>query len=445
MRRVDTCDATRDKVAFRDETAMSLPTREIDKMRRVVVTGVGGICAVGNNAAQIWEAISTGRSGIGAITRFDAEGFETRFAGEVNEFDPAATIGRKESRRMDRYTQLSVTAAREAVAQSGLEIPSEAARVGVLVGTGMGGMETFEAGVETLLTSGPRRISPFFVPMMLPNMASGTVSIDLGAKGPNFGTVSACASSAHAIGEATLMIRNDIADAMVAGGGEAAVTRMGISGFNAMGALSTRNDDPGSASRPFDRDRDGFVLAEGAAVLILEKREHAIARGATILAEVVGYGATDDANHMVQPAPGGEGAARAMSIALDDAGLAQTGIDYINAHGTSTQLNEKLETMAVQRVFGERAGNVPISSTKSMTGHLLGAAGSLEALITIAAMHANLLPPTINQYTQDPECPLDTIQNVARGAEIRYAMTNSMGFGGHNVSLILARADQRAS
>lgn len=415
------------------------------RVRRVVVTGVGGICPVGNNAGEIWDAISTGRSGIGEITRFDAAGFETRFAGEVKGFDPAATIGRKESRRMDRYTQLSVVAAREAVSQSSLDIPAVATRVGVLVGTGMGGMETFEAGVETLLTRGPRRISPFFVPMMLPNMASGTVSIVLGAKGPNFGTVSACASSAHAIGEATLMIRNDIADAMIAGGGEAAVTRMGIAGFNAMGALSTRNDDPEAASRPFDLERDGFVLAEGAAVLVLEEREHALGRGATILAEVVGYGTTDDANHMVQPAPGGEGAARAMTIALDDAGLAQTEIDYVNAHGTSTQLNEKLETMAVQRVFGERASSVPLSSTKSMTGHLLGAAGSLEALITIAAMHASLLPPTINQRSPDPECALDTIPNTARVAEIRHAMTNSMGFGGHNVSLILAGVGQGAS
>jgi 3-oxoacyl-[acyl-carrier-protein] synthase II len=271
------------------------------------------------------------------------------------------------------------------------------------------------------------------------------VSIDIGAKGPNFATVSACASSAHALGEAAVMIRNGYADVMVAGGGEAAVTRMGIGGFNAMGALSTRNDDPEGASRPFDLGRDGFVLAEGAAVLVLEAREHALARGAEILAEIIGYGTTDDANHMVQPAPGGEGAARAMTIALADAGIDATRVDYINAHGTSTQLNEKLETQAVQRVFGERAGSVPISSTKSMTGHLLGAAGSLEALITVKAMHARILPPTINQVDSDPECPLDTVPNTARPGEIRYAMSNSMGFGGHNVSLIIARPDQRAS
>jgi 3-oxoacyl-[acyl-carrier-protein] synthase II len=411
-----------------------------DRARRVVVTGMGGLCAVGNNAADIWTAIAAGASGIGPITRFDAEGFETRFAGEVKGFDASSVLGRKESRRMDRYTQLAVAASREAVAQSGLDIPAEATRVGVLVGTGMGGMETFEAGTETLLTQGPKRISPFFVPMMLPNMASGTVSIEVGAKGPNFGTVSACASSAHAIGEAALMIRDGRADAMIAGGGEAAVTRMGIAGFNAMGALSTRNDDPEAASRPFDLERDGFVLAEGAAVLVLEARDHALTRGATILAEILGYGTTDDANHMVQPAPGGEGAARAMNLALADAGISADQIDYINAHGTSTQLNEKLETQAVQRVFGDRAGTVPISSTKSMTGHLLGAAGSLEALITISAMEAGLLPPTINQVTPDPDCALDTIPNVARPGTITRAMSNSMGFGGHNVSLILGAA-----
>jgi 3-oxoacyl-[acyl-carrier-protein] synthase II len=409
--------------------------------RRVVVTGMGGLCSVGNNAIEIWDAIAAGQSGIGPITRFDAEGFTTRFAGEVKGFDPAEVLGRKESRRMDRYTQLSVAAAREAVAQSGLDVPSEATRVGVLIGTGMGGMETFEAGTETLLTSGPKRISPFFVPMLLPNMASGTVSIEIGAKGPNFGTVSACASSAHAIGEGALMIRDGRADAMIVGGGEAAVTRMGIAGFNAMGALSTRNDDPQAASRPFDLDRDGFVLAEGAAVLVMEEREHALARGATILAEVMGYGTTDDANHMVQPAPGGEGAAQAMKLALEDAGITPDQVDYINAHGTSTQLNEKLETQAVQQVFGEQAGSIPISSTKSMTGHLLGAAGSLEALITIAAMAAEMLPPTINQVTPDPECRLDTIPNVARPGHIDVAMSNSMGFGGHNVSLILGAPD----
>ena len=420
-------------------------TPEPSSRRRVVVTGSGAICPVGNTVAEVWSAIAAGRTGIAPITRFDTDGFETRFAGEVKGFDPAASLGRKESRRMDRFTQLSVTATREAVAAARLDIASDPNRIGVIVGTGMGGMETFEDGIETMLTSGPKRVSPFFVPMMLPNMAAGIVSIDIGAKGPNFATVSACASSAHAIGEATMMIRNGYADVILAGGGEAPVTRMGVCGFNAMGALSRRNDEPERASRPFDAGRDGFVLGEGAAVLVLEDRERAIARGAPILAEVIGYGTTDDANHMVQPAPGGEGAARAMTIALADAGVDATKVDYINAHGTSTQLNEKLETQAVKRVFAERATTMPISSTKSMTGHLLGAAGSLESVIVIEAMRANLMPPTINQDEPDPECNLDTIPNKARPGQTKIAMSNSMGFGGHNVSLVFADAGHARS
>jgi 3-oxoacyl-[acyl-carrier-protein] synthase II len=413
--------------------------------RRVVVTGMGAICAIGNDVPAVWEAAVAGRSGIAPITRFDADGFETRFAGEVKGFDPAEAIGRKESRRMDRFSQLAIVAAREAVAQSGVDIAADPTRVGVLIGTGMGGMETFESGTETMLGSGPKRVSPFFVPMMLGNMASGNVSIDIGAKGPNYAPVSACAASGHAIGEGTLMIRRGLADAMVVGGGEAPVTRMGIAGFNAMGALSRRNDDPARASRPFDAGRDGFVLAEGAAVLMLEERERALARGATILAEVIGYATTDDANHMVQPGPGGEGAARAMSLALADAGVEPADIGYINAHGTSTQLNEKLETEAIKRAFGDRAYHVPISSTKSMTGHLLGAAGALEAVFTVQALRTGILPPTINQEEPDPDCDLDYIANEARECDIRFAMTNSMGFGGHNVSLILAAASSGAS
>lgn len=410
--------------------------------RRVVITGVGAICAVGNTVPAIWDSIRHGRSGIGPITRFDAEGFETRFAGEVKEFDPATAIGRKDSRRMDRYTQLSVVAAREAVTQSGLDVAAESTRVGVLIGTGMGGMETFESGMDTMLTAGPRRVTPFFVPMYLANMASGTVSIDIGAKGPNVAPVSACASSGHAIGEAALMIRAGRADVMLAGGGEAPVTRMGVAGFNAMGAMSTRNDHPAGASRPFDAGRDGFVLAEGAAVLVLEERAHALQRGAVILGEVLGYGATDDANHMVQPGPGGEGIARAMQIALADAGVEPTEIQYINAHGTSTQLNEKLETQGVKRVFGDAAYDVPISSTKSMTGHLLGAAGSLEAAIVLESMRDGVVPPTINQETPDPECDLDVIPNEARTLQVDVAISNSMGFGGHNVSLIFGCSDR---
>jgi len=408
--------------------------------RRVVVTGMGAICAVGNDVPAVWDAIKSGRSGIAPITRFDGTGYETTFAGEVKGFDPAATLGRKEHRRLDRYSQLAIVAAREAVAQAGIDIAADPTRVGVMIGSAMGGMETLEAGVETVVTQGPKRVSPFFMPMMLPNMASGNVAIDLGAKGPNFAAVSACASSAHAIGESLQMIRDGRADVIVAGGSEAPITRMGVAGFNAMGALSTRNDDPAGASRPFDAGRDGFVLAEGAAVIVMEELQHALDRGATILGEVRGYATTDDANHMVQPGPGGEGIARAMALALADAGLAPTDIQYINAHGTSTQLNEKLETEGLKKAFGDHAYQIPLSSTKSMTGHLLGTAGSLEAVITLCAMRDGILPPTINQVTPDPDCDLDCIPNVARAVQATVAMSNSMGFGGHNVSLIFGAA-----
>lgn len=421
-------------VSYPERTDLPQATR-----RRVVVTGMGALCAIGNDVESVWSAAIAGQSGIATITRFDAEGFETRFAGEVKDFDAANAVGRKESRRMDRYSQLSIVAARQAVEHSGLDIAANPTRVGTLIATGLGGVETFEAGTETMLTSGPRRVSPFFMPMMLANMASGNVSIDLGTKGPNFAPVSACAASGHAIGEGALMIRHGLAEAMVVGGGEAPITRMGVAGFSAMGALSTRNDDPMGASRPFDKGRDGFVLAEGAAVLVLEEREHALARGATILAEVVGYGTTDDANHMVQPGPGGEGAARAMTLAMEDAGLVPVNIGYINAHGTSTPLNEKLETEGIKRAFGEQAYQVPISSTKSMTGHLLGAAGALEAMFSVKVLQTGVLPPTINQEERDPDCDLDYVPNAAREADVSVVMSNSMGFGGHNVSLILAR------
>ncbi len=416
-------------------------TDAINSSRRVVVTGIGGLCAIGNSIPDIWQAAIAGKSGIAPITRFDATGYGTTIAGEVKGFDAAVEVGKKDARRLDRYSQMAIVASRQAVAQSGLGVAAEAERVGVLIGTGMGGMETFEAGTESLLNGGPRRVSPFFVPMMLANMASGNVAIDLGAKGPNFAPVSACAASAHAIGEGLQMIRNGLADAIIAGGAEAPITRMGVAGFGAMGALSTRNDDPKGASRPFDAGRDGFVLAEGAASLVLESLEHALARGATILGEVIGYGITDDANHMVQPAPGGEGAARAMRLAMKDAGVQPDAIGYINAHGTSTPMNEKLETAGIKSAFGSAAYRVPISSTKSMTGHLLGAAGALEAAITLQALHFSVLPPTINQTDADPECDLDYVPNSARNVDISIAMSNSMGFGGHNVSLIFARAE----
>ncbi len=407
--------------------------------RRVVVTGLGTICPVGLDTDQSWTSVISGCSGIDPITRFDAEGYETTFAGEVKGFDAAEYLGKKESRRLDRFSQFAVVAAKEAMAQSGLVIDdANADRVGVLIGSAMGGMETIDQGSETILTAGPRRLNPFFVPMMLANMASGTVSIALGATGPNMATVSACASSAHAIGEGAAMIRDGRADVVVAGGTEAPISRLGVAGFNAMGALSRRNDDPKGASRPFDAGRDGFVLAEGAAVLILESEDHALRRGATALAEVAGYGSTDDAHHMVQPAPGGRGALAAMRVAMDDAGVSPGQIGYINAHGTSTQLNEKLETAAIKGAFGDAAAQVAISSTKSMTGHLLGAAGSLEAVFCVRALREGILPPTINQTDHDPDCDLDYIPNTARNATIRYALTNSLGFGGHNVALILA-------
>jgi 3-oxoacyl-[acyl-carrier-protein] synthase II len=407
--------------------------------RRVVVTGIGVVCPVGLDRGSTWESLAAGCSGVRPIERFDASALQTRIAGQVVGFDPVATMGRKEARRADRYTQLAVVAAQEALSQSGLPIDeSNADRVGALIGSGMGGIETLEAGAKTLLEQGAGRISPFFMPMFLPNMASGVVALTVGARGPNYAPVSACASSAHALGEAAMMIRRGWADAMLAGGSEAAVTPLSIAGFNAMGALSTRNDDPPAASRPFDGGRDGFVIGEGAAVLILESLDGALARGAEPLAELSGYGATDDANHVVQPAPGGAGAARAMQAALDDAGLSQGAIDYVNAHGTSTPLNEKFETQSLKAVFGDRAFQVPISSTKSMTGHLLGAAGALEGAIAVEAIRHGVIPPTINQETPDPDCDLDYVPNTARPAPLRHVMSNSMGFGGHNVSLIFS-------
>jgi 3-oxoacyl-[acyl-carrier-protein] synthase II len=406
--------------------------------RRVVVTGISAISPVGLDAETTWANLLAGVSGVGPITRFDTTGFETTIAAEVKGFQPDEILGKKDYRRMDRYCQLGVAAAMAAAENACLASnPPDPLRTGALIATGMGAIETIETGMETFLEHGPKRIGPFFMPMMLANMASGHVSIRLDAKGPNMATVSACASSAHAIGEAMRWIRDDMADVVYAGGCEAPVTRLSVAGFSAMGALSRRNDDPTAASRPFDLGRDGFVVGEGAAVLVLEEREHALARGARILAEVAGYGATDDANHIVQPAPEGEGAARAMKLALDDAGLSPTQIGYLNAHGTSTPLNEKFETQSIKGAFGASAYQIPISSTKSMTGHLLGAAGALEAVISTLAIRDQIAPPTINHETPDPDCDLDYIPNTKRPLEIASVMTNSMGFGGHNVSLIL--------
>jgi 3-oxoacyl-[acyl-carrier-protein] synthase II len=400
---------------------------------------MGAVSPLGSNVDATWQGIVAGLSGIGPIARFDPTGYETTFAGEVTDFDPVAILGKKEARRMDRYAQFAVAAALEAMALAGLTPGTfDPVRVGVLVGTGMGAMETFEQGAETLLSQGPKRLGPFFAPMVLPNMAAGMTAIALGAKGPTFATISACASAAHAIGEGARMIRDGLADVMFCGGGEAPVTRLGVAGFNAMGALSRRNDDPAGASRPFDAGRDGFVLAEGGAMLVLESYEHATYRGAPILGEVSGYGATDDANHIVQPAPEGEGAARAIELALLDACLEPSQIDYVNAHGTSTQLNEKLETQAIKSAFGSHAYDLPISSTKSMTGHLLGAAGALEAVICVRAINEGCIPPTINYADPDPDCDLDYVPNSTRPAKLRHVLSNSMGFGGHNVALVLS-------
>jgi 3-oxoacyl-[acyl-carrier-protein] synthase II len=410
--------------------------------RRVVVTGMGAISPLGLTVAENWDAAVAGVSGVDYITHFDAQGggFETTFAAEVKGFDPLKRLTPKEARRMDRVIQFAVCAAYEAIEDADLAITGENAdRIGVIVGSGIGGLATLEHQIAVLHEKGPRRVSPFIIPMMIADMPAGQVSISLGAKGTNFAPVSACATSAHAIGEATETIRRGAADAVIAGGTEAAITPIGIAGFNAATALSTRNDDPKHASRPFDAKRDGFVMGEGAAMLLLEELECAVARGARIYGEVLGYGSTADANHITQPAPGGEGSVRAMTIALADACLRPDQIDYMNAHGTSTQLNEKMETIAIKAAFGDYAYRLPISSTKSMTGHLLGAAGALEAVYCLKAIEANTIPPTINYEYPDPECDLDYVPNEGRPADLTYTMSNSLGFGGHNVSLILGR------
>ena len=405
---------------------------------RVVVTGLGAISPIGNDRHQTWQAAREGRSGIDYIELFDASALPVRIAGEVKGFDAAEALGRKEARRNSRVVHLALVAAREAVADSGLDIAAEAEDVGVLIASGVGGLEWLERAVIALDHEGPRRVSPFTVPAMIADMPAGMVSIDLGAKGPNFAVVSACASGSHAIGEAAEWIRRGDAVAVLAGGSEGAVTPIGVSTFAAMQALSTRNDEPQRASRPFDKDRDGFVIAEGAAVLVLEELSHARARGATIYAEVAGYGATADASHITQPSPDGEGARRCMTRALQRAGAAPSDIGYINAHGTSTPLNDVSETRAIKGVFGDAAKSIPVSSTKSMTGHLLGAAGALEGFFSVMAIHDQFLPPTINLDEPDPECDLDYVPNVGRAASPRFVLSTSFGFGGHNACVVFA-------
>ncbi len=404
---------------------------------RIVVTGMGAVSPLGLDIPTLWEALKSGQSGAGRITLFDAEPFETKIAAEVKGFNPTDFIEHREARRMDRYTQFATVAAMQAVKQANLDCDKEGPDVGVLIGSGIGGITTLSAQMATLAEKGPHRISPLLVPMMIADAAAGHVSIMLGAKGMNFCATSACSSGADAVGEACEIIKRGDVQVMIAGGAEAPLTPISIAGFNAAGALSVRNDAPQKASRPFDAQRDGFVMGEGAAVLVLESLDHALKRNANIMAELAAYGATSDAFHITQPAQDGEGGTKAMLMALRKAGLTPKDIDYINAHGTSTSMNDKCETMAIKALFGEDAYRVPISSTKSMMGHMIGAAGAIEAVVCVLAIQHGVIPPTINLEYADPDCDLDYVPNVARQHRVRAAMSNSFGFGGHNSVLIL--------
>ena len=409
-------------------------------LHRVVVTGLGVVSPLGINAGRTWQALINGQSGIGPVTNFDAAGFPCRIAGEVKEFDPGAYLDRKEIRRTDRFMHFAIAASKMALADAGLVIEGEMAyKTGVVIGSGVGGMQTLEEQARIFFERGPSRVSPFFIPMMIGDMAAGQVSIITGAKGPNSSMVTACASGAHSLAEAYNLIRLGGADAMIAGGAEATITGLAYAGFCAAGALSSMNETPEKASRPFDAKRDGFVMGEGAGILILESLEHAERRGARILAEMAGAGMSGDAYHVTSPHPDGDGAARAMTEALREAQLRPEQVDYINAHGTSTTANDKTETKAIKRVFGDRAYKVAISSTKSMTGHLLGAAGGLEAAICVMVIERGIVPPTINYEFPDPECDLDYVPNTARKIEVDAAISNSFGFGGHNACLAFKR------
>jgi 3-oxoacyl-[acyl-carrier-protein] synthase II len=405
--------------------------------RRVVVTGVGLICGCGIGTEEVWRNLLAGKSGIGPITHFDPAGFDCRIAGEVRNFDPLNWIEKKELKKTGRFIQLAMAASDFAINMSGLEVSPEIAdSTGVYIGSGIGGFDVIEREHSKYLAGGPGKISPFFIPASIVNLASGHVSIRYGAKGPNSATATACSASAHAIGDAFKIIQRSDADVMIAGGTEAAITPMGVGGFAAMRALSTRNDEPERASRPFDAERDGFVVGEGAGVLILESLDYAQRRGAKIIAEIVGYGMSGDAYHITQPAEGGDGGYRVAMAAIKDAKITPDDVSYVNAHGTSTPIGDAIETAALKRVFGERAKKVPVSSTKSMTGHLLGGAGGLEAGISVLALRDQILPPTANYENPDPACDLDYVPNHSRKAEVRYALSNSFGFGGTNASLI---------
>ena len=413
------------------------------EQRRVVVTGVGLVTPLGTGVEKNWDALITGRSGIRRISRFpNVEAYASQIAGEVPDFSAEDFIEPKEIKKMDLFIQYAVAAAAMAMIDSSLKIDSDLAeQVGVIIGVGLCGIDTIETTKEALLSGGPRKISPFFIPKVISNLAPGQIAIRHGAKGINLTPTSACSSGTHAIGEAYHLIRRGLQDAVITGGAESAITPLGVGGFAAMKALSTRNDQPERASRPFDRDRDGFVIAEGSGVLILEERERALERGAKIYAEVVGYAANGDAHHMTAPAPEGEGAARCMRLALKDAGLVPSDVDYINAHGTSTEYNDANETMAIKKVFGEQAAKLAVSSTKSMTGHLLGAAGAVEGVFSALTLHHGVIPPTINYDHPDPQCDLDYVPNEARKADVRIVLSNSFGFGGTNACVILRRAE----
>ncbi len=408
--------------------------------RRVVVTGIGVLSPIGNSPAEFWDSLAAGRNGIGRITAFDPSAFPTRIAGELKNFDASQYLDRKQLKRMDPFCQYGLVAAKQALEDSGLDLEKENCdRIGVYAGSGIGGLATIEAQHQVMLEKGPDRVSPLTVPMMIINLLPGQIAMNFGLKGPNLAVVTACATATHSIGEALLAIRSGMADIIVSGGSESSTTPFGLAGFCSMKALSTRNDAPEKACRPFDRERDGFIMASGAGMLVLEELERARARSAKIYGELIGYGATSDAYHLTAPAPEGAGAARAMKMALDLAGISPSDIDYINAHGTSTPLNDKFETMAIKTVFGEGAKKVPVSSTKSMHGHLLGAAGAVEAIACLQAMEHNLIPPTMNYEFPDPELDLDYVPNQAREAKVDIALSNSFGFGGHNGTLILKR------
>ena len=409
-------------------------------MRRVVVTGLGAVTPVGNDIPAMWEALLAGKCGVGPIQCFDPAAFDSRIAAEIKGFDPAQYLNPKEIKRTERFTQFAIVASKQAVRQAGIAVEREDPfRCGVIIGSGMGSMQLIEEQHSVYLTKGPKKLTPFMIPMLICNMAPGHVAMDLGFKGPNICTTTACASGAHGVGEAFRIIQRGEADVMLGGGTESCVSPMSVGGFCALMALSRRNDAPTKASRPFDKERDGFVIGEGAGVLVLEELEHAKKRGAKILVEMVGYGLTADAYHMTAPDPEGTGAAKAMSMALSDAKLRPDQVAYINAHGTSTELNDKIETLAIKKAFGQAAKKVAISSTKSMTGHLIGAAGGVEAAISVLAIQHGVMPPTINQEHPDPDCDLDYIPNHARRAPVEAALSNSLGFGGHNATIIFRR------